>query len=166
MFIRLLDTFHLFADARHLLLVLLHAAVCYFNLTSVVKSTIVHARCTLFRRTRGGGKHLDPPDLAMPPSFCGEDNHEPSAWLGPRSCAIALRCSGACISAARRVAHLAVLAEKAVERLLLADRELAGLDARVVYTQQRVDVVHRLCAHVRELLDLRCRVFDLWETCG
>ena len=109
--------------------------------------------------------------------FCGVDNHKPTAhtgtqrppWPGPRSRAIAraraLRGDGARVAAARRVARLAVLAEEAVERLLLADRELAGLDARVVHAQQRVDVIHRLRAHVRELLDLRRRVLDLCGAC-
>lgn len=58
-----------------------------------------------------------------------------------------------------------MLAKETVERFLLTDRELAGLYARMVHTQERVDVIHRLRAHVRELLDLRCRVLDLCETC-
>ena len=56
---------------------------------------------------------------------------------------------------------LAVLLEQPIERLLLAHGELARLDARVVHTQERVDVVHRLRAHVRELLDLRGCILDL-----
>ena len=56
---------------------------------------------------------------------------------------------------------LAVLLEQPVERLLLAHGELARLDAGVVHAQERVDVVHRLRAHVRELLDLGRRVLDL-----
>ena len=31
----------------------------------------------------------------------------------------------------------------------------------MVYTQKRVDVVHGLCAHVGELLDLGCGILDL-----
>lgn len=54
-----------------------------------------------------------------------------------------------------------VLLEQAIQRLLLPNRELAGLDARVVDAQERVDVVHRLRAHVGELLDLGRGVFDL-----
>ena len=73
-----------------------------------------------------------------------------------RSCADGLGPLG------RRLA-LAVLAEQPVEGLLLADRELARLDARVVHTQERVDVVHRLRADVRELLDLGGDVLDLWK---
>ena len=51
--------------------------------------------------------------------------------------------------------------EETVERLLLAHHELAGLDAGVVHTQNGVDVVERLCAHVCELLNLRGHVLDL-----
>lgn len=52
-------------------------------------------------------------------------------------------------------------AEQPVQRLLLADCELAALNAGVVHAEERVDVVHGLRAHVRELLDLRRRVLDL-----
>ena len=44
---------------------------------------------------------------------------------------------------------------------MLADLELARLDAGVVHAKQGVDVVHRLGAHVCELLDLRGHVLDL-----
>jgi hypothetical protein len=56
----------------------------------------------------------------------------------------------------------AVLREQAVERLLLPDSELTRLNARVVDAQEGVNVVHRLRAHVRELLDLGRRVLDLF----
>ena len=65
------------------------------------------------------------------------------------------------LAALGRHAALSVLAQQAVERLALARGELAGLDARVVDTQERVDVVHRLRADVRELLDLGGDVLDL-----
>lgn len=52
-------------------------------------------------------------------------------------------------------------AKEAVERLLLADRELATLDTGVVHAQDGVDVVEALSADVRELLDLRGDVLDL-----
>lgn len=51
--------------------------------------------------------------------------------------------------------------EQSVQGFLLSDLESAGLDARMVYTQQRVDVVHGLRAHVGELLDLGRGVLDL-----
>ena len=44
---------------------------------------------------------------------------------------------------------------------MLADLELAGLDAGVVDAKQGVDVVHRLGANVRKLLDLGGGVLDL-----
>ena len=66
-----------------------------------------------------------------------------------------------CAHGSSKVVLLAVLLEQPVERLLLAHGELARLDARVVHAQERVDVVHRLRAHVRELLDLRGDVLDL-----
>ena len=71
-----------------------------------------------------------------------------------------------CVHSGNNLGRLfAVLFEQPVEGLLLADGELAGLDARVVHAQQRVDVIHRLRAHVRELLDLRRRVLDLCGAC-
>ena len=108
--------------------------------------------------------------------FCGAENHEPTVytdaqrplWLvhaAARSPARALGRNRARVSAARSIAlaRLTVLAEEAVKCLLLADRELSGLNARVVHTQQRVDVIHRLRADVRELLDLRGCILDLCE---
>ena len=57
-----------------------------------------------------------------------------------------------------------MLLEQPVKSLLLAHGELAGLDARVVHTEERVDVVHRLRTYVRELLDLGCDVLNLHTT--
>ena len=57
-----------------------------------------------------------------------------------------------------------MLLEQAVESLLLASDKFAGLDARVIDTEERVDVVHRLGADVRELLDLGGDVLDLDES--
>lgn len=54
-----------------------------------------------------------------------------------------------------------MLLEQSVQGFLLSDLESAGLDARMVYTQQRVNVVHGLRAHVGELLDLGRGVLDL-----
>lgn len=56
---------------------------------------------------------------------------------------------------------LTVLAEETVEGFLLANGELAGLDAGVVNTQDGVDVVERLGSDVCEFLDLRGDVLDL-----
>ena len=53
-----------------------------------------------------------------------------------------------------------VLSEQAVEGLLLSDLEGTRLDARVVYTQQRVDVIHGLSAYICKLLDLSRGVLD------
>lgn len=57
-----------------------------------------------------------------------------------------------------------MLLEEAVESFLLADGELARLDSRVINTEERVDVIHRLCADVGELLDLGCGIFDLYAS--
>ena len=65
------------------------------------------------------------------------------------------------LSAAKRVLALAMLAEKTIERLLLTNREFARLDTRVVYTEQGIDVVHRLSANIRELFDLSSDILDL-----
>ena len=54
-----------------------------------------------------------------------------------------------------------MLLEQPVQSLLLTDGELAGLDARVVHTKERVHVVHRLRADIRKLLDLGGDVLDL-----
>ena len=51
--------------------------------------------------------------------------------------------------------------KQSIKSFLLSDLESAGLDARMVYTQQRVDVVHGLRAHVGEFLDLGCGILDL-----
>lgn len=56
-----------------------------------------------------------------------------------------------------------MLAQEAVEGLLLPDDERTRLNAGVVQTQDSVDVVERLRAHIRELLDLRGHVLDLWK---
>lgn len=63
---------------------------------------------------------------------------------------------------ARTLCLLAMLAQEAVQRLLLANRELARLDAGMVHPEQRVDVVHGLRADVCELLDLGSSVLDLY----
>ena len=55
----------------------------------------------------------------------------------------------------------AVFAEQSVEGLPLSDLEGARLDTRMVHAQERIDVVHGLCAHVGELLDLGRGVLDL-----
>ena len=54
-----------------------------------------------------------------------------------------------------------MLAQQPVECLSVAHLELAGEDAGVVDTQEGVDVVHGLRAHVGELLDLGGCVLDL-----
>ena len=65
------------------------------------------------------------------------------------------------LSAREGEGSLSVLAQETIERLMLSNGELAGLDARVVDTEQRVDVVHGLRTDVRELLDLGGGVLDL-----
>ena len=54
-----------------------------------------------------------------------------------------------------------VLSEQAVEGFLLSNFEGTRLDARMVYTQQRVDVIHGLSTHIGKLLDLSRGVLDL-----
>lgn len=54
-----------------------------------------------------------------------------------------------------------VLSEQAIEGFLLPYLEGTRLDARMVYTQQRVDVIHGLSAHIGKLLDLSRGVLDL-----
>lgn len=54
-----------------------------------------------------------------------------------------------------------MLSEQAIEGFLLPDLEGTRLDARMVYTQQRVDVIHGLSAHIGKLLDLSRGVLDL-----
>lgn len=54
-----------------------------------------------------------------------------------------------------------VLLEEAVEGGLLSNGQFAGLDTRVVHTEERIDVVHRLSAHIGELLDLGGGILDL-----
>ena len=56
----------------------------------------------------------------------------------------------------------AVLLEQSVKSFLLSNLESARLDARMVHAKQRVDVVHGLCAHIGELLDLSRGVLDLF----
>jgi hypothetical protein len=56
---------------------------------------------------------------------------------------------------------VAVLFEETVKRLLLSDGEFAGLDARVIHPEEGVNVVHGLCADIRELLDFGGGILDL-----
>ncbi len=56
---------------------------------------------------------------------------------------------------------LAVLPQQTIKGFLLAYGQFARLDARVVDTEERVDIVHGLSANVSEFLDLGCRVLDL-----
>lgn len=56
---------------------------------------------------------------------------------------------------------VAVLLEESVKSFLLSDGKLAGLDARVVDTEQGVDVVHGLRADISKLLDLGGGILDL-----
>lgn len=56
---------------------------------------------------------------------------------------------------------LSVLAQKTVESLLLSNSELTRLDARMIDTKERVDIIHRLCTDICELLDLSGRILDL-----
>lgn len=56
---------------------------------------------------------------------------------------------------------VAVLFEETVKCLLLSDGEFAGLDARVIHPEEGVNVIHGLCADVRELLDLGGGILDL-----
>ena len=65
------------------------------------------------------------------------------------------------VAARAGVLAFSVLAQETVEGFLLADRELSGLDAGVVDTQEGIDIVHRLCPHVGELLDLSGDILDL-----
>src|SRR6266404_783663 len=57
-----------------------------------------------------------------------------------------------------------VLSEQAVQSFFLPDFECTRLDARMVHTQKRVDVIHGLSAHISKLLDLRRGIFDLGIT--
>jgi hypothetical protein len=59
------------------------------------------------------------------------------------------------------VCLVAVLLEETVKSLLLSDSKLSGLDARVVDTEQGVDVVHGLRADISKLLDLGGGILDL-----
>lgn len=54
-----------------------------------------------------------------------------------------------------------MLPEQSIKCFLLANSELARLDTGVVHTQEGVNVVHRLCTNVGELLDLGSSIFDL-----
>ena len=54
-----------------------------------------------------------------------------------------------------------VFAEQTIQRLLLSDGKLTGLDTGVIDTQERVDVVHGLCPDISELLDFGGGVLDL-----
>ena len=53
-----------------------------------------------------------------------------------------------------------MLSEQAVEGFLLPDLEGTRLYTRVVYAQQRVDVIHGLSADIGKLLDLGRGVLD------
>lgn len=57
-----------------------------------------------------------------------------------------------------------VVREELVEQLGLPQLEVARGDVAVIHTEDRVDVVHRLRAHVRELLDLGRNVLDIAGT--
>ena len=51
--------------------------------------------------------------------------------------------------------------KQSIKGFLLSNLENAGLDAQMVYSQQRVNVVHGLRAHIGELLDLGGGILDL-----
>lgn len=53
------------------------------------------------------------------------------------------------------------LLDQLVEHFRLSDLELAVDDGSVVNTQNRINVLHRLCANIGELLDLGSRILDL-----
>ena len=53
------------------------------------------------------------------------------------------------------------LVEELVEDSRLSDLELSRLDGGVVDTQDHVDVLHRLCSDIGELLDLGGGILDL-----
>lgn len=59
-----------------------------------------------------------------------------------------------------------MLLQKRIECLLLANGKLARLNTGVVYTEEGVHVVHRLCADISELLDLRGGILDLQYSQG
>jgi hypothetical protein len=54
-----------------------------------------------------------------------------------------------------------MLLEETIQSFLLAYSEFTRLDTRVVDTEERVDVVHRLCPHIGKLLDLGSGILDL-----
>lgn len=58
-----------------------------------------------------------------------------------------------------------MLLEQSVEDGGLADLKVTTLDTSVVNTEDHVDVLHRLCSNVGELLDLGSSVLDLHTIC-
>lgn len=58
-----------------------------------------------------------------------------------------------------------MLLEQSVEDGGLADLKVTTLDTSVVNTEDHVDVLHRLCSNVGELLDLGSSVLDLHIIC-
>lgn len=58
-----------------------------------------------------------------------------------------------------------MLLEQSVEDGGLADLKVTTLDTSVVNTEDHVDVLHRLCSNVGELLDLGSSVLDLYIIC-
>lgn len=57
-----------------------------------------------------------------------------------------------------------MLLEQSVEDGGLADLEVTTLDTSVVNTEDHVNVLHRLCSNVGELLDLGSGILDLYNT--
>lgn len=58
-----------------------------------------------------------------------------------------------------------MLLEQSIEDGGLADLKITTLDTGVVNTEDHVDVLHRLCSNVGELLDLGCSILDLYIIC-
>lgn len=58
-----------------------------------------------------------------------------------------------------------MLLEQSVEDGGLADLKVTTLDTGVVNTEDHVDVLHRLCSNVGELLDLGSSILDLYIIC-
>lgn len=57
-----------------------------------------------------------------------------------------------------------MLLKQSVEDGGLADLEVTTLDTSVVDTEDHVDVLHRLCSNIGELLDLGGGILDLYNT--
>ena len=51
--------------------------------------------------------------------------------------------------------------QETVKSLLLSNSKLARLDAGMVDPQERIDIIHGLCADVGKFLDLGCGILDL-----